>query len=94
MGQGGVSDNRGVVSGVGDNRGVVSGVGNNRGVVGGGGVGRLRVGLSLVSHISDESIHVICVVRHNLATAIGSSTLYSPLTTPASSWVSVLAKCL
>ena len=62
-----MGDNRGGVS---DKRGVVSGVGDNRGVVGGGGVGGLRVGLSLVSHISDKSILVICVVRHNLDTAV------------------------
>ena len=75
--QGGVvGDNWGGVNSVGqrgvmgDNRGVVSGVGNNRGVVGGGGVGGLRVGLSLVSHISDKSVLVICVVRHNLDTAV------------------------
>merc|ERR550532_2579540 len=49
---------------------MVSGVGNNRGVVGRGGVGGLGVGLSLVSHISDKSILVICVVRHNLDTAV------------------------
>ena len=68
MGQGGVmGDNR---SGVSDERGVVSGVGNNRGMMGGGGVGGLRVGLSLVSHISDKSVLVICVVRHNLDTAV------------------------
>merc|ERR550532_1482154 len=49
---------------------MVSGVGNNRGVVGGGGVGGLGVCLSLVSHISDKSVLVICVVRHNLDTAV------------------------
>ena len=41
-----------------------------RSVVGSGSIGRLRVGLSLVSHISDKSVLVICVVRHNLDTAI------------------------
>ena len=71
-----VGDKRGGVDSVsqggvmGENRGVVSGVGDNRGVVGGRGVGGLRMGLSLVSHISDKPILVICVIGHNLDTTV------------------------
>ena len=39
-------------------------------VVGSRSIGRLRVGLSLVSDISDESILMISVIRNNLDTAV------------------------
>ena len=65
MEDGSVSHSQGSV--VGHERSVVSGMDS---VMGSGGIGRLRVGLSLVSDISDESILMISVIRNNLDTAV------------------------